>query len=337
MKRKSSGSAGLPQQLASNRRNPLTRLSQAESMAHRRAPLLLTSSQSSSSSDSTDSPVIDVVPPVFQERNVPDFEIDRTRMAGAATVPSLSGTHHRQGVSRPNHVDLVSNSPSGSPRHARQTTSAPASPNLRIPHLANVPVTNHRTMLQARRMVEQHGSPPTGGEDSSLVSAAEGIMAAGSAALTSLQLRIPGSPSSSGYPSPTTSFLSSSETFPYPYHNIPSSSSLPRDPTRSSQTVPLRNGQGPSKHAAGGSTLKRAGPYLLGPRLGTSPVRSIVQCLARKEGTDDFYSLKVIDSEIIILTLPVKFDMQHLHVALFKIQEHVHCTLYVPLDGVRSV
>eukprot|EP00057_Strongylocentrotus_purpuratus_P031839 XP_785819.1 PREDICTED: serine/threonine-protein kinase 40 [Strongylocentrotus purpuratus] len=296
MKRKSSGSAGLPQQLASNRRNPLTRLSQAESMAHRRAPLLLTSSQSSSSSsDSTDSPVIDVIPPVFQERNVPDFEIDRTRMAGAATVPSLSGTHHRQGVSRPmNHVDLVGNSPSGSPRHTRQTTSAPASPNLRIPHLANVPVTNHRTMLQARRMVEQHGSPPTGGEDSSLVSAAEGIMAAGSAALTSLQLRIPGSPSSSGYPSPTTSFLSSSETFPYPYHNIPSSSSLPRDPTRSSQTVPMRNGQGPSKHAAGGSTLKRAGPYLLGPRLGTSPVRSIVQCLARKEGTDDFYSLKIL-------------------------------------------
>ena len=41
------------------------------------------------------------------------------------------------------------------------------------------------------------------------------------------------------------------------------------------------------------STLKRAGPYLLGPRLGTSPVRSIVQCLARKEGTDDFFCLKV--------------------------------------------
>ncbi len=41
------------------------------------------------------------------------------------------------------------------------------------------------------------------------------------------------------------------------------------------------------------STLKRAGPYLLGPTLGTSPVRSIVQCLARKDGTDDFYCLKV--------------------------------------------
>lgn len=41
-------------------------------------------------------------------------------------------------------------------------------------------------------------------------------------------------------------------------------------------------------------TLKRAGPYLLGPRLGNSPVRSIVQCLAKKDGTDDFYSIKIL-------------------------------------------
>lgn len=33
--------------------------------------------------------------------------------------------------------------------------------------------------------------------------------------------------------------------------------------------------------------------YFAGPRLGSSPVRSIVQCLARKEKTDDFYTLKV--------------------------------------------
>lgn len=33
--------------------------------------------------------------------------------------------------------------------------------------------------------------------------------------------------------------------------------------------------------------------FLLGPRLGSSPVRSIVQCLARKEGTNEFYTLKV--------------------------------------------
>ena len=30
-----------------------------------------------------------------------------------------------------------------------------------------------------------------------------------------------------------------------------------------------------------------------GPRIGSSPVRSIVQCLARKDGTDHFYTLKV--------------------------------------------
>lgn len=32
---------------------------------------------------------------------------------------------------------------------------------------------------------------------------------------------------------------------------------------------------------------------LTGPRLGNSPVQSIVQCLARRDGTDDFYQLKV--------------------------------------------
>ncbi|KAJ9595121.1 hypothetical protein L9F63_013596, partial [Diploptera punctata] len=40
--------------------------------------------------------------------------------------------------------------------------------------------------------------------------------------------------------------------------------------------------------------VKRAGPYLLGPTLGSSPVKSIVQCLARKDGTDDFYTLKIL-------------------------------------------
>ncbi|XP_071444862.1 serine/threonine-protein kinase 40-like [Hetaerina americana] len=43
-----------------------------------------------------------------------------------------------------------------------------------------------------------------------------------------------------------------------------------------------------------GGLVKRAGPYLLGPTLGTSPVQSIVQCLARKEGTDLFYTLKIL-------------------------------------------
>ncbi|KAK7108000.1 serine/threonine-protein kinase 40-like [Littorina saxatilis] len=43
--------------------------------------------------------------------------------------------------------------------------------------------------------------------------------------------------------------------------------------------------------------LKRAGPYLLGPRIGSSPVRSIVQVLARKEHTDEFYTLKILTLE----------------------------------------
>ncbi|XP_076444615.1 serine/threonine-protein kinase 40-like [Babylonia areolata] len=43
--------------------------------------------------------------------------------------------------------------------------------------------------------------------------------------------------------------------------------------------------------------LKRAGEYLLGPRIGSSPVRSIVQVLARKEGTDEFYTLKILTLE----------------------------------------
>ncbi|OCT92149.1 hypothetical protein XELAEV_18015203mg [Xenopus laevis] len=43
-----------------------------------------------------------------------------------------------------------------------------------------------------------------------------------------------------------------------------------------------------------GSNAKRAGPFILGPRLGNSPVPSIVQCLARKDGTDDFYQLKIL-------------------------------------------
>ncbi|KTG02965.1 hypothetical protein cypCar_00017868 [Cyprinus carpio] len=42
-----------------------------------------------------------------------------------------------------------------------------------------------------------------------------------------------------------------------------------------------------------GNNAKRVGPFVLGPRLGNSPVQSIVQCLARKDGTDDFYQLKV--------------------------------------------
>ncbi|KAF2361147.1 Protein kinase domain [Trinorchestia longiramus] len=38
----------------------------------------------------------------------------------------------------------------------------------------------------------------------------------------------------------------------------------------------------------------RAGDYLLGPYLGSSPVNSVIQCLARKIGTDEFYTMKIL-------------------------------------------
>ncbi|EFX72691.1 hypothetical protein DAPPUDRAFT_58669, partial [Daphnia pulex] len=40
--------------------------------------------------------------------------------------------------------------------------------------------------------------------------------------------------------------------------------------------------------------VKRAGPFVIGPRLGNSPVRSITQCLARRSKTDEFYTLKML-------------------------------------------
>ena len=39
--------------------------------------------------------------------------------------------------------------------------------------------------------------------------------------------------------------------------------------------------------------VKKIGPFILGPVLGNSPVKSIVQCLARQEKTDKFFTVKV--------------------------------------------
>lgn len=52
--------------------------------------------------------------------------------------------------------------------------------------------------------------------------------------------------------------------------------------------VPAPGTPVPDKH------VRKAGPYLLGPKLGPSPVKSIVQCLARKEKTDEFYQIKIL-------------------------------------------
>ena len=40
--------------------------------------------------------------------------------------------------------------------------------------------------------------------------------------------------------------------------------------------------------------VRRAGQYLLGPRLGLSPVKSITHCLGRRDGTDSYFQLKVL-------------------------------------------
>lgn len=40
--------------------------------------------------------------------------------------------------------------------------------------------------------------------------------------------------------------------------------------------------------------IRRAGPYIIGPKLGYSPVDSIVQYLAKKENTDEFVQLKIL-------------------------------------------
>ena len=44
-------------------------------------------------------------------------------------------------------------------------------------------------------------------------------------------------------------------------------------------------------------SLKKAGPYILGQILGNSPVKSVVQCLARKIGDSDetYYSIKILN------------------------------------------
>ena len=39
--------------------------------------------------------------------------------------------------------------------------------------------------------------------------------------------------------------------------------------------------------------VRRSGNYLLGPKLGLSPVKSIIQCLARREFTQKYYQLKL--------------------------------------------
>ena len=38
--------------------------------------------------------------------------------------------------------------------------------------------------------------------------------------------------------------------------------------------------------------VRKSGKYLIGPKLGISPVKSIVQCLGRLEGTNKYYQVR---------------------------------------------
>ncbi|XP_072178348.1 serine/threonine-protein kinase 40-like [Diadema setosum] len=351
MKRTASGLAASQQQASSRgSRTSASRNQNVGPSGSRPTPVhirgTVNRSLSSLSSDLAESPAPENSSPVFQEQswNVPQYELQRTRPTGPSVPsvpnlqvpgPSSQGRSYHQHHNRHHlsmqmlgggQAEFEASWSGGQPRvpvtHARQqqhgTGASGANGSLRIPHLANVPVTNQRTMLRARRMEQVQQAPqedPTPG-----LTSLERMMAAGPAVLTSLQLGIPGSPPTSGYPSPTASYLSplTSDPFPYGTPGTPPSSLSPssqpsasttqqsqpqttvasastsRCASSSSQTVPTSSGLHSAKVPTSGSTLKRAGPYLLGPRLGTSPVRSIVQCLARKDGTDDFYSLKIL-------------------------------------------
>ena len=57
----------------------------------------------------------------------------------------------------------------------------------------------------------------------------------------------------------------------------------------------------------------------VGPLLGSSPVKSIVQCLARKQGTDDFYTLKVCFFLMCSLSFSQEFCLNNwLHILVLE-------------------
>lgn len=55
--------------------------------------------------------------------------------------------------------------------------------------------------------------------------------------------------------------------------------------------------------------FRRVGPYILGPKIGCSPVDSIVQYLAKKEGTNEFVQLKVSNQ----VKNPKNAKIKHFH------------------------
>jgi serine/threonine-protein kinase 40 len=76
--------------------------------------------------------------------------------------------------------------------------------------------------------------------------------------------------------------------------------------------------------------VKRAGPFLLGPKLGNSPVQCISHCLARKEGTDKYYTIK-------ILTLKEDSSLETIDDQQGKVLLHTEYSLLNLLKGNRGV
>ncbi len=75
---------------------------------------------------------------------------------------------------------------------------------------------------------------------------------------------------------------------------------------------------------------RKAGSFLLGPRLGSSPVRSIVQCLGRKEGSDQHFQLKM-------LTLTSDLRMETQDERHGKMLLHTENALLTLLEGESGV
>jgi len=75
--------------------------------------------------------------------------------------------------------------------------------------------------------------------------------------------------------------------------------------------------------------VRRAGDYLIGPKLGASPVKSISHCLGRKDGTDKYYMLKILS-----LVLNAKESQDERQGKMLLHTEHSLLSL---LQGVRGV
>ena len=85
--------------------------------------------------------------------------------------------------------------------------------------------------------------------------------------------------------------------------------------------------------------VRRSGNYLLGPKLGLSPVKSIIQCLARREYTQEYFQLKLLT-----LSSPGELSNGGMNIAdetqdekQGKMLLHTEHSLLSLLDGMEGV